>query len=272
MSERFQNQIVWITGSSSGIGEALATEFAKQGAKVVLSARREQRIQDLATILSKQYHVETLAVPCDVRSATEVKAAVQTILTRFGRLDVAVANAGFGVVGEVMDLTVEDFQRQFDTNVYGLLHTVYASVPELEKSKGRLVLMGSVLSYLSGPERAPYSASKYSVRAIAESLYFELLKKNISVTLINPGLVKSEIRKVDNRGVFHARAENNYTPLHMDAEVAAKKMVRAIYCRRREVMITLHGKLLVWFARHFPVLIRLLFRLGVKGRRRVDSP
>jgi short-subunit dehydrogenase len=136
--------------------------------------------------------------------------------------------------------------------------------------------MGSVAGYIATPNASPYAMSKFAVRALAQALGPELASHGVSVTLISPGFVTSEIRQVDNRGVWHAKAKNPLPSwLPMPADVAAKKIVAAVYRRRREAVITFHGKVLVWLARFAPWVLRLATRLGAKGRpepKRASNP
>jgi len=260
------NKIILITGASSGIGEALAYELAKNGASLILAARRTDRLQNVIHQISKKNGV-AIAVSCDVTNESDLKQAVQLSIEKFGRLDTVIANAGFGVVGKFENLSVKDYQRQFDTNIYGVLRTIYATLPELKKTRGQIVLLGSVASYVSLPGSSPYSMSKFAIRALADALIDEMRPHGIGVTLLNPGFVASEIRRVDNQGQLRTDAHDPLPSwLPMLASTAAKKMVRAIARRQREEIITTHGKLIVWIHRHFPGLIHATTRLGLSGR------
>ena len=135
MAGRFQGSSVFITGASSGIGEALARAFALEGARLALAARRLERLESVRQELMPAA-AEVLAVPCDVTSRPSLDAAVAQTAEAFGGIDVAVANAGFGVTGFFQDLSTADFRRQFETNVFGLLDTVYAVLPHVRASKG----------------------------------------------------------------------------------------------------------------------------------------
>jgi short-subunit dehydrogenase len=263
---KFRDHVVLITGASSGIGAALARELAREGAKLVLLARRRERLDALSAELAAA-GTQVLVRAGDVTQRADLDAAVAAASAHFGRLDMAIANAGFGVVGPVDKLGVEDFRRQFDTNVFGVLETIKASLPELRKTHGRLVLLGSVASYVSMPNSSPYSMSKFAVRALADALEQELRPHGVAVTLVSPGFIASEIRQVDNRGVHHPHARERLPAwLVMPAEVAAKKIVRAAYRRRREAIITAHGKLFDALQRFAPWVLRVAARRGVKGR------
>jgi len=235
---------------------------------VAVAARRVDLLEKLVRDIEGLGR-RALAVRCDVTREEEVRAAVALTASRLGALDVAVANAGFGVVGPVEQLTSDDFRRQFETNVFGVIHTIKAAMAELEKSRGRLALVGSVSGHLTVPGTAAYSMSKYAVRSLAEALFHELRPKGVSVTLISPGFVESEFRQVDNQGVLHPGAGDPYPRwLVMPVDTAARKIVRAIADRRREIILTGHGKLAVFIQRHFPWALSLFFRwTGYRGRR-----
>ena len=262
----YSNQVVLITGASSGIGAALAREFSRRGAAVVLCARRVERLERLASELQARGG-QALATACDVTKDSDLEAAVARTIERFGRLDVAIANAGFGVAGRVDSLTIEDFRRQFETNVFGVLRTVYATLPELKKTRGVLALMGSVSGHLSSPGMAPYSMSKFAVRALAEALRAELRRDGVGVVLLSPGFVESDIRRTDNDGRVHEGARDPVPGwLVMRADRAARQMVCAIRHRKPEAIITGHGRLLVFLDRYARGLVRFAADRAMRGR------
>ncbi|MBI4471687.1 MAG: SDR family NAD(P)-dependent oxidoreductase [Acidobacteria bacterium] len=250
-----RDKVVVITGASSGIGAALAVEFASCGARVALLARRLDRLEALARKIGVSGN-EVIALRCDVASDEEVKQALDDVRVRFGALDVLVANAGFGVSGKAEQLAVDDYRRQFATNVFGLLSPVLDSLPDLKMSRGRIVLLGSVSAYVSLPGHSAYSMSKFAVRALAEALWVELGESGISVTLVSPGFVESELR-----------GEQDTVPswLVMPARKAARKIVRAVALRRREVVITAHGRFVLFLERYFPALTRQLIRFTFRS-------
>jgi short-subunit dehydrogenase len=273
MAKSFAGKVVLITGASSGIGEALARELGQRDAKLALLARRTDRLESLVTEIASRGG-EAIAVPCDVTRDGDCEAAVARTREKFGRIDVAVANAGFGVTGKVADLALDDFRRQFETNVFGLLRTTYAVLGALKETKGSLVFIGSVSAYLSVPTTAAYAMSKFAVRALAEALDGELHGEGVNVLLVNPGFVESEIRSVNNRG---ERKENAKDPvptwLQMPKEVAARKIADAILARRRERNLTVHGNAAIFLAQRLPWVVRAATRnVGTKGRSRKALP
>ena len=138
--------------------------------------------------------------------------AVAEATRAFGKLDVIFANAGFGVVAPLKKLALDDYRRQFETNVFGVLRTIYAALPELEKSRGNLAIVGSVASWVATPGASPYSMSKYALRALANSITPELRASGITVTLLSPGFVASEIRITDNQGKVHPGSKDPIPP------------------------------------------------------------
>jgi NAD(P)-dependent dehydrogenase (short-subunit alcohol dehydrogenase family) len=259
--------VVLITGASSGIGAALARAWAREGADLVLLARRVDRLEALAAECRASGR-RALVMACDVTRDGDVERAVARAREELGRIDVVVANAGFGVVGPLESLGLEDYRRQLETNVFGVLRTIYASLDELKRTRGRLVIIGSVSGHLAMPGGSPYAMSKFAVRALAKSLGHELARHGVSVTLISPGYVASEIHQVDNRGTWHPDAHATIPRwLEMPTAKAARKIVRAAARRRREIVITGHGKLAVFLERHVPWLIAAGVRgFGIKAR------
>ena len=264
----FTGQVAFITGASSGIGAALARELAGEGADVVLAARRVDRLRAVAAEIERSGR-SCLVAECDVTADGDLERAVAQARDRFGGIDVVVANAGFGVMGPLASLALADYRRQFETNVFGVLRTIYAGLPELIRRRGRLVIIGSVSGWLATPGGSPYAMSKFALRALAEALGPELVPSGVSVTLISPGFVASEIRQVDNQGRFGSE-EREPIPawLVMPTDKAARQIARAIAHRRREVVITGHGKLAVFLQRHVPWLIAwAMRRAGIKNSR-----
>jgi len=247
--DRLAGKAALVTGASSGIGRAVCLELVRRGARVAALARRTDRLADVARVSGGA----AVPVECDVTRAESVRAAVDSVVERFSRLDVVLANAGFGVGRTVERLEVEDFRRQFETNFFGVLHTLYATLPALKASHGVFAVTGSVSGYLAGPGHVAYATSKYALRALAEGLRGELAPAGVAVVLISPGYVVSEISQVDRFGRFRPEYRSSVPDwLRMPADRAAEKIVTAIARRRREAVITTHGRLAVFIARHLP--------------------
>ena len=258
-----RDQVVVITGASSGIGEALARTYYQQGAYITLSARRLERLQAIIEHLEGQetdsQDRRLCAIQCDVTQEEDVNYLIEQTLEKWGHIDVVIANAGFGVSGSFTRLSMEDYQRQFDTNIFGVMHLLKASYPALKESKGSGVIVGSVNSYVSLANNSPYAMSKFALRALAYSLDLEWRKDHIAVTLINPGFVASEIRQVNNYGVYKSHAKDPVPSwLIMSAHQASLHIYKAVKKRKFEVIITRHGKVIVALMRFVPWLMRFL--------------
>jgi NADP-dependent 3-hydroxy acid dehydrogenase YdfG len=265
MARLFENDVVWITGASSGIGRALAESFALHGARVVVSARRMERLSELTRSIADKGG-QALAVPCDVCDEVALANTVKAAVNHFGKLDVAVANAGISVPGKIRDLTAADWRRQLDTNVIGVALTARHALPELERSKGRHAVVASVAGLLATPGSGAYAASKFAVRAIGQALSVECHPLGVSCTTIHPGYVESEIALVDKAGlVDESKEDPRPKNLMWPADRAAEVMVRAIHARKREYVFTAHGKVGAFFGQHFPGLVhQALVRGGAK--------
>ncbi len=251
------SRTVVITGASSGIGAALAREYDRRGARVALLARRKERLEALAGSLR-----DARAFSCDVCDDASVTQAFDGVLGAFGGMDVVVANAGVGINGLVAALSLDDFRRQMETNVFGVVRTAKAALEPLRASRGSLGIIGSVSGYLALPATAPYSMSKFAARAFAESLAAELAPDGVSVTHVAPGFVESEIRMVDNAGALHAEKKDPIPSfLVMSAEQAAREIADAIDSREPEVVLTRTGRAAAWLTRRFPGGVRQATKL-----------
>jgi short-subunit dehydrogenase len=259
-------RIALITGASSGIGAGLAREFVRRGYGVALVARRLEQLEALASELRNAGGVAS-AHRGDVTVRGDI-ARVVAELAALGRVpDIVVANAGFGVVGKALNLTIDDYRRQFETNVFGVIRTLQETGDALRARGGRFVVMGSVAGYLSGAGSSPYTMSKFAVRALAEALHGELRSVGVGCTLISPGFVDSDIRRVDNQGGFHAGASDPIPAwLRMRTDKAARVMVSGILGGKKEVIVTFHAKVIVFLARHFPRFTRWVLLRGRSSR------
>jgi len=186
-----------VTGASSGIGEAIAEALAQRGARVALATRREERLAALSERLGEAG--EVVSISCDVRQPEDVQRLIATTLERWGKIDILVANAGFGYRLPIVEGDVEIWKNLLDTNVYGLLLTLrYGVPPMLERGAGHVVVTSSVAGRVVTPGGGVYCGSKFAASAIAEALRMEVASKGVRVTTIEPGVVISEFQAVAN--------------------------------------------------------------------------
>jgi short-subunit dehydrogenase len=269
----FRNKSVLITGASSGIGEELALQLAQGGAQLTLAARRKDRLETLAQkITALGGATRPVIAECDVTRDGDLERAVADAVRAFGKLDVVFANAGFGVVAPLEKLALDDYRRQFETNVFGVLRTIYASLPELKKSRGNLAIIGSVAGWISSPGASPYSMSKFALRALSEAITPELAASGITVTLLSPGFVVSEIRITDNQGRVHTSSKDPIPPrMVVPTPVAVREILRAVARGKRERIVTGHGKVIVAVTRFAPWMLRALNKRMATIRTKDDT-
>lgn len=253
----FRGKAVLITGASSGIGEELARQLAQQGALLTLAARRAEVLTLLAESIHKATGASPLVLECDVTRDGDVERAVAETVRVRGKLDIVFANAGFGVAGQFAKLSLADYRRQLETNVFGVLRTLYAALPEVIRTRGQLVITGSVAGWVAMPGVSAYAMSKFALRALANSITPELAQSGVALTLISPGFVESNIRRVDNQGSLHPDAPEPLPRwLVVSRTQAAREILRAVARRRREAIVTGHGRLLVALERFAPWILR----------------
>ncbi|MBM2713944.1 SDR family oxidoreductase [Mesorhizobium caraganae] len=191
MTQGIENKVVAITGASSGLGEAAARLLAKEGAKLVLGARRIDRLQALAGELSlgKDAILQT-----DVTDVGQVRRLVDHAVKTHGRIDVIINNAGLMPHSPLERGKVEDWDRMIDVNIKGVLYGIAAALPHMKTQKsGHIINVSSVAGHKVGPGGAVYAATKHAVRVISEGLRQEVKPYNIRTTIISPGAVATEL-------------------------------------------------------------------------------
>jgi short-subunit dehydrogenase len=261
----YSEKTVWITGASSGIGKHLALAYARKGATVAISARRMELLQQLVDDI-KSSGGNAQAFYCDVELEESIQSCVQQIIQTYGCLDVVVANAGVGVTGFIKTLSAKDWERQLRINITGLALTVKYALPELEKTKGRIALVGSVASFVPNPFVGAYGASKAAVHNIGETLQVELKGTGVSCTTIHPGFVDSNIARVDNEGTFHPDQPDPRPAQFMwPTDKAAAVMLNAIEKRKKVFVFTGLGKVAVFVGRFFPSFARKMAAKQIEG-------
>ena len=193
MNQHIQGKVIVITGASSGLGEATARLLAAEGARVVLGARRADRLQALVAELAQQGH-EAIAVGTDVTDRAQVQKLVDTAVQSYGRIDVILNNAGLMPHSPLERLKVEDWDRMIDVNLRGVLYGIAAALPQMQRQKaGHFINVSSVAGHKVGVNGAVYSATKHAVRALSEGLRQEVKPWNIRTTIVSPGAVATEL-------------------------------------------------------------------------------
>lgn len=266
MARRFDGLSAWVTGGGTGIGRALALELARRGASVAVSGRREDKLVETVRDI-EQAGGKALALKADVTDEKALHDAVARAIAQYGKLDIAVANAGLGVGGSFDEITPDQWRRQLDINVMGTILTLRAALPEIRKTKGRLVVVSSVMGKLAMAGSAPYCTSKFALVGLCDTLWQELHGTGVTITNVMPGLVESDIARVNNEGVYEADAvDPRPARLMWKAEDAARAIADGIHKRPREFVFTGHGKFAAFAGQHFSsVVYPLMARLGIKS-------
>lgn len=190
--EPLHGKVAVITGASSGIGRATARVLAQAGASVVIGARRYERLEELAHQITAEGG-QALALACDVRDESQVQALLQGAVERFGRLDILVNNAGVMLQSRIENKLFKEWQQMVETNVLGLLYATALAIPYLRQTQGHIINLSSVAGRKARERGGVYSATKWGVNAISESLRLELLAEQIRVTLLEPGTTETEL-------------------------------------------------------------------------------
>jgi len=194
MSMNIEGKVVVITGASSGLGQSTARLLAASGAKVVLGARRKDRIDALVKEITAKGG-NAIGFATDVTKRRDFEALVKGALDKHGRVDVLVNNAGIASIAPLEALKVEEWDQMIDVNIKGLLYGVAAALPIMQKQKqGHIINIASVVGFkVFAPGGTVYSATKFAVRAVTEGLRLELKADNIRTTMISPGAVATEL-------------------------------------------------------------------------------
>ena len=191
--ENIRNKVVVVTGGSSGMGEATARHLAANGAKVVIAARRAERIIALAAEITAAGGT-AIAVTTDVTKRDDVKKLVDQAVETYGRIDVLINNAGVMPLSPIEQLKIDEWDHMIDVNLRGVLHGIAAALPHMKAQKsGHIINTASVAGHKIFGASAVYSATKFAVRALSEGLRQEVKPYNIRTTIISPGAVKTEL-------------------------------------------------------------------------------
>ena len=222
---QLKDAVVIVTGASAGIGRETALEFARQGACVVLAARRGDRLQELAEQI-RGLGAEARAVPTDVARSGDVDRLVQAALDRFGRIDVLVNNAGFGFSGTIEETTEADMRELMDVNYMSAFNATRAVLPHMRKQRrGHVVNVASVVGKIAFPFHGAYSATKFAMIGMTEALRGELDGSGVTATAVLPGSTRTEFFEVQRTNDGHVSAP---TGPQQDPDVVARAIVRSV--------------------------------------------
>jgi NADP-dependent 3-hydroxy acid dehydrogenase YdfG len=225
-----EGKVVILTGASSGIGEATAKVLASKGAKVVLSARREERLRKLKSEIKKQDGTGTVEFRVtDVTSQQELEELASFTLDTFGQIDVLINNAGFMPLSYLHEKKVLEWEQMIDVNIKGVLYGIAAVLPYMRTRKqGHIINVTSVAGHIAFPSSAVYSGTKFAVRAITEGLRQEEVENNIRTTIISPGAVATELVNSISNQEIKKGIEKQILEFGLPPETIAKSVLYAI--------------------------------------------
>jgi short-subunit dehydrogenase len=265
----FAGQVVCITGASYGIGAELARQCAAQGARLALAARSLDRLEAVADAC-RALGAEVLVVRADVAEEADCRACIEATVARFGRLDMLVNNAGIGASGLFRDITdLSVFERTMRVNFLGSVYCTAAALPHLVATRGRLVAVSSLTGLAGVPKRTAYGATKHAMAGFFDALRIELEDTGVSVTVVYPGFVHSEINQhaLSPDGTpWGARGYVRRPGETMPTDECARRILTAAAQRRRDLVMTWRGTVGRLLKLVAPSLVDRLARRAIDGK------
>jgi len=265
-----KNKVVIITGASSGIGKALAIEFAKLGAHIVITGRNEARLNEVAEILDGM-NTRNLCLQLDVAKEKDNEILVKETVKAFGKIDILINNAGISMRALFEEIEMDVFKKVMDINFYGTLYATKYCLPEILKTKGSIVGVSSINGYRGTPARTAYTASKYAMNGFMESLRTEVMHRGVHVLVACPGFTGTNIRNaaLTADGTSQGDSPRDEGKM-MTAEEVAQGIIKAIQKRKRDIIFTTQGKMAVFLNKWIPGRMdKIVFNVFAKEP---DSP
>ena len=255
----FKNKVVWITGATSGIGEALAKEFALQGAKIIISSRRIEELERVKNLL-KLPEGDLLILPLDLEDLSNINILSQLVINKFGRIDILVNNGGISQRSLTKDTSIETDRKLMEVNFFG---TVTKSVlPYFLKQKGgHIVVVSSIVGKFGFHLRSAYAASKHALHGFFESLRMEIYNENVKVLIVCPGKIRTNIsiNAYTGDGSKHGKMDDS-TNKGLSPEDCARKILKGIENNKEEILIGGNDIKAVFLKRFFPTLFSIIIR------------
>jgi len=261
----FQNKTVWITGASSGIGEALCRRFDREGARLILSSRNRQELERVRSSLSRRDHI---VLPLDLGVQAEFPDKVKQALAGADRIDILINNGGVSQRSLALETNIEVDKRLFDINFFGAVGLTKALLPAMiARGGGHIVVVSSVTGMYGTPYRSGYAASKHALHGYFDSLRAELHDKNVAVTIICPGFIRTNITmNALTADGTPLKAMDRGTSSGMDADAFAEKMLKAIAREKLQAHIGGRKEIFgIFMKRFFPgIFARMITRINVR--------
>jgi len=266
----YKDKVIIITGASSGIGKGLALEAGRMGAKVVIAARSEDKLQQVAKEIQK-LNAEVLAIRTDVSKKEDCKNLIDKTLQKFNKIDILINNAGISMRALFDEMKIEVFEKLVNINLMGTVYCTHAAINEIIKQKGTIVGISSIAGVAPLPARTAYSASKFGMYGFLITLRAENIKRGVHTLIVHPGFTASNIRKValtadgSPQGDTPRKEEKMMSP-----EQVAKHVYKAIYKKKLILVLSAEGKFTYLLHKISPRLTTWITYLAMK--KEPDSP
>ena len=257
----YKDKVVWITGASSGIGEALAQAFASEGAKLVLSARRIEELQRVKQSLNFS-DSNVLILPLDLAETSKTDELTQKVISTFGKIDILINNGGISQRSLTLETPIEIDRKIMEINFFGTITLTKSVLPHLIKQKsGNIIVMSSIAGKFGFFFRSAYSASKHALQGYFEALRMEVFNDNIKVLIVCPGKIKTNIsiNAITGTGGTHNKMDESQER-GLSAEECARQILKGIKNNKDEIFIGGKELRAIWVKRFFPSLFTRLIR------------
>ncbi len=256
MKNIFKDKVVIVTGASSGIGEAIAREFARYGSKLVLAARSEDKLSKITNELKANNNCDICYFITDVSKESDCKRLIEKTVDKYGSVDILINNAGLSMRASFNDVDMGVLHRLMNVNFWGTVYCTKYALPYLIEKKGSLVGVSSVAGFHGLPGRTGYSASKFAIHGFLETIRIENLKNGLHVMVIAPGFTASEIRR---HALIADGSEQGESPREEgklnSPEFVARWVLKGIRKKKRNKLLSMEGKLTALFQRIFPSFV-----------------
>ncbi|MFA7402033.1 MAG: SDR family oxidoreductase [Bacteroidales bacterium] len=260
--KRFNNKVVWITGASSGIGEACAYAFAKEGAILILTALEADLLEKVKTKCLESGAVDTAILPFDLSNTAEINTLAQKAIDCFGHIDILYNNAGISQRANTIDTDMHVIRKIMEVNYFAPVMLSKAILPlMLEQGGGQLVVTTSIAGRFGFPLRSAYSSSKHALYGFFETVQAEYFNQNICITIVCPGRVRTNISvyALEKDGTPHGKMDSGQAS-GITPEKAAKRILNAVYHRKREVLVGSKELIMTYIKRFLPGVAARLAR------------
>jgi len=250
-----KGKVVIVTGGSSGIGKALAEEFGKHGAKILITGRKQEQLSTVTKELQDK-GITISSIVANAGQEQDNKKMVDEAIRLYGKIDVLINNAGISMRVLFEDLQLDVFRQLMDTNFYGTVYATKYALPHILASKGSILGISSVNGRRASPARTAYSASKFAMEGFLEALRTEVMKRGVHVLCVCPGFTASNIRNaaLTSDGTQQGESPRDEEKM-MSAEEVARHVYRATINRKRDLILTVQGKLAVVLNKFFPAMM-----------------